>query len=160
MARGARSGTSGRAHLDSNSAGGAVLAFDFGERRIGVAVGDRALRIALPLETIDAAVESERLSRIDALVRDWDPVLFVVGLPVNLDGTQHPLAARAEAFARMLERRCGRPVGMIDERYSSSEASQVLREAGIRGRSQKAHLDSFAAKTILEDFFAHDERAA
>ncbi|MEX0960558.1 MAG: Holliday junction resolvase RuvX [Burkholderiales bacterium] len=145
------------ANVAGHSPRGAVLAFDFGQRRVGVAVGDRDLRIAHPLQTIDAAGSADRLSRIEALVREWKPVLFVVGLPVNLDGTEHPLAPQARTFARKLSERFGMETRLVDERYSSSEASLMLREAGVRGRAQKAHLDHFAAKTILEDFFGNDD---
>jgi putative holliday junction resolvase len=159
MAGSTPSGTAKPAIGTPHSPGGAVMAFDFGQRRVGVAIGDRGLRIAHPLQTVEAVTAADRLSRIEALVREWNPVLFVVGLPVNLDGTEHALSGQAKSFARQLTERFGREVRLVDERYSSSEASMALREAGVRGRAQKAHLDRFAAKTILEDFFGNDDAA-
>ena len=82
---------------------GTVLAFDFGERRIGVAVGELELGIAHPLETIDAAANDARFARIAALLQEWQPVLLVVGLPLALDGTEHRLTALARKFAQRLQ---------------------------------------------------------
>jgi putative Holliday junction resolvase len=133
---------------------GAVMAFDFGERRIGVAVGELELRIAHPLETIDCRNDGDRLSSIEVLVAEWHPVLFVVGLPVNTDGSEHALAPSVLRFCDKLKRRFGISSRLLDERYTSAEASSILREAGVRGRKQKAYLDQVAAQTILDDFFS------
>jgi len=136
-----------------NSRSGAVLAFDFGERRIGVAVGELQLGIAHPLETIDTPVGTERFNRIAALVDEWHPVIFVVGLPLSLAGEEHRLSALARKFARRLEARHGLEVRMVDERLSSVEARRAVADSGIRGREAEQHLDRFAAKSILESFF-------
>lgn len=137
---------------------GAVMAFDFGERRIGVAVGDLELGIAHPLETIDCRRHGDRLTSIETLVAEWQPVLFVVGLPVNGDGSEHSLTPAVRRFCDALKRRFGITSQLMDERYSSVEASGMLRDAGVHGRKQKAHLDQVAAQTILEDFFSHGDR--
>ena len=139
---------------------GAVLAFDFGERRIGVAVGDRELGIAHPLETIRYQRDEDPMPAIKALVSEWHPVLFVVGLPVNVDGSPHDLAHAVQQFSDSLAQRFGVAVRLIDERYTSAAASGLLNEAGIRGRRQKEFLDQVAAQMILEDFFAHDKPIA
>lgn len=136
-------------HLKS----GAVLAFDFGERRIGVAVGEVGLGIAHPLETIDAAASERRFARIAALIEEWRPVLLVVGLPVALDGTEHRLTALARKFSQRLHGRFGLEVRLVDERLSSVEAQHAARDSGLDGRETKKHLDSLAAKLILETFF-------
>ncbi len=135
---------------------GAVMALDFGERRIGVAVGDRELGIAHPLATLHYRRGQDPLALIEALVREWQPVLFVVGMPVNADGTEHPLAPIVLRFSSALTRRFGVAATLVDERYTSAEASGMLRSAGVRGRQQKAYLDQVAAQTILEDFFSND----
>ncbi len=139
---------------------GAVLAFDFGERRIGVAVGDREVGIAHPLETIHYRLDQDPLPLIAALVSEWRPVLLVVGLPVSSDGSEHDLAPVVRRFADSLARRFGTTIRLIDERYTSAAASGMLGEAGIRGRRQKEYLDQVAAQMILEDFFAHDNEIA
>ena len=145
---------------DQNLHHGTVLAFDFGERRMGVAIGDLALRIAHPLETIDCAMRDQRFERIAALVSQWNPVGFVVGLPLNVDGSEHSLAPAVRAFADELRRRFGIVATLVDERFTSAQAVDSLREAGVRGKAQKQYLDQVAASSILEDFFAHDDSAA
>ena len=136
---------------------GAVMAFDFGERRIGVAVGDRELGIAHPLDTLQRQKGQDPLGQIDSLVAQWEPVLFVVGLPVNSDGSRHALAPAVRRFCNSLRERFGTETRLVDERFTSAEASVMLRDAGIRGRRQKTYLDQVAAQTILEDFFSNDE---
>jgi putative holliday junction resolvase len=132
---------------------GTILAFDFGEKRIGVAVGDTLLKLAHPLLTIEAEDNAGKFAQIDALLAEWRPALLVIGLPMTLDGEDHAMTALAQKFAQRLEGRFNLPVMMVDERLSSAEASQSLREAGIRGRAQKAHLDQVAAQTILQSYF-------
>lgn len=138
-----------------SSRSGAVLAFDFGSRRIGVAVGDLALKIAHPLETIDSGEPDVRFARIAALMAEWRPVQVVVGLPMAADGSEHALAPAVHAFRNELERRFSVPSACVDERYTSTEAEGMLRDIGVRGRAQKQHLDQVAATTILDDYFAH-----
>jgi putative Holliday junction resolvase len=132
---------------------GTVLAFDFGERRIGIAVGEHLLASATPLMTIDNESNEIRFQIITKLVSEWQPRLLVVGLPLSLDGTEHAVTQLCKKFARRLNGRFNLPVMLIDERYSSVEASQRLNEAGIRGRAQKEMLDQVAAQTILQSYF-------
>lgn len=96
-----------------------VLAFDFGTRRIGVAIGNTVTREARPLAVIDAT-GSARWDRIAALVDEWQPAQIVVGIPRHPDGTPHELTERCERFARQIEGRHRRPVARVDERYSSA----------------------------------------
>jgi len=137
-----------------------VLAFDFGKRRIGVACGDTLSRAASPLATLAAGPAGPPWDAIDALVRDWQPALAVVGLPYNADGTERAIAGEARGFAAQLATRCGIPVDMVDERYSSLEAAARLRDAraaGVRRRRvAKSDLDAAAACVILERWI--DER--
>lgn len=132
---------------------GTVLAFDFGEKRIGVAVGDTLLKLAHPLLTIDAEDNAAKFSRIAELLQAWQPALLVVGLPLSLAGEAHAMTALAQKFAQRLEGRFNLPVVMVDERLSSAEAAQSLRQAGVYGRAQKAHVDQVAAQTILQSYF-------
>ncbi len=132
---------------------GTVLAFDFGERRIGIAVGEHLLTNANPLMTIDNESNEIRFQIITKLVNEWQPRLLVVGLPLSLDGSENEVTQLCKKFARRLNGRFNLPVVLIDERYSSVEASQRLNEAGIKGRAQKEMLDQVAAQTILQSYF-------
>lgn len=135
------------------TADGCVLAFDFGEKRIGVAVGEHLLGIAHPLATIDNEANDERFRQIAALIEEWRPTLLIVGLPLSVDGEAHALTLLSRKFARRLDGRFGLPVAMIDERYTSATASQSLHEAGISSRKQKPMLDQVAAQHILQSYF-------
>ncbi|WP_028535359.1 Holliday junction resolvase RuvX [Paludibacterium yongneupense] len=135
---------------------GAVLAFDFGERRIGVAVGETLIGIAHPLETIDTLLNDERFARIAALIAEWKPAQLVVGLPVHADGTEHDMTRLAQRFANRLHGRFGLPVALVDERHTSLLAESLLAEAGLRGRKQKPVLDQVAAQAILQTWFEQD----
>jgi putative holliday junction resolvase len=135
-----------------------VLAFDFGARRIGVAVGNTVVRIAHPLATIAADANVERFAAIQSLVAQWQPGLLVVGCPVHADGTEHEMTARAERFARQLEGRFRLPVVRADERYTTRVADSELSEAGVRGMARRAARDAAAARLILQGWFDDEER--
>ena len=137
---------------------GAVLAFDFGEKRIGVAVGDSEVGIAHPLETIREEGNEARFSAIERLIAEWKPSQFVVGLPSYMDGTEHELSRLCRRFARRLEGRFNLSTVLVDERLSSDEASLSLNEIGIRGRNQKEVLDQVAAQHILQSHFDNQQR--
>lgn len=133
--------------------GGTVLAFDFGEKRIGVAVGERLLGQAHPLTTIRSEANSERFAAIAALISEWQPSRLVVGLPLALDGAAHAMTARCTRFANQLRGRFGLPVDYAEERLSSVEAEEKLRECGHNAKSAKEHIDALAAQIILQSFF-------
>ena len=137
---------------------GIVLAFDFGKSRIGVAIGNNMLGIARSLVTIDSEVTERRFVVIAQLIETWKPVLLVVGLPMNSDGTAHEMTQLSQRFARRLAGRFNIKVVLQDERYTSQTASAALREVGITGRKQKSELDQVAAQQILQSFF--DEQHA
>jgi len=140
------------------AAQGTLLAFDFGTRRIGVAVGNTLLRRANPLTTIDDEKNDARFAKIAALLAEWQPGALVVGLPSNDDGTPHELTALCRRFANRLKGRFNLPVILIDERYTSHSASAQLKEEGVYGKKQKTLIDQFAAQQILQAYF--DEPAA
>jgi putative Holliday junction resolvase len=135
-----------------------VLAFDFGLRRIGVATGDTVSRSASALEAVPADAGTPRWPVIDSLMRDWQPDMAVVGLPYNVDGSDSGMTGAARSFAAELARRYGLEVAMVDERYSSLEASARLksaRESGSRRRRvAKSDVDAAAACVILERWFS------
>ena len=124
---------------------GTVLAFDFGLKRIGVAVGETELHTAHPLPAVCD------FSQIQKLVNEWRPAGLVVGVPTSTSGEPHNMTRQAEDFARRLERRFKLPVARVDERFTSVEAERKL-----RGLKRKA-VDSVAAQLILEQYF--DEAA-
>jgi len=117
------------------------LAFDFGLKRTGVAVGNRLMRTATPQRTIRAEGQA-RMAEAEARVREWQPDALVVGVPFHPDGASHENTARARKFARQLRGRLGLPVFEVDERYSTTEA----RADGA------ADADAGAACVILEQF--------
>ena len=132
-----------------------LLAFDFGTRRIGVAVGNTVTRMAQALRTIDAPDAAARFAAIAALVAEWRPARLVVGLPVHADGTAHAMTARARGFARELERRHALPVALVDERFTTEAARSALAAAPGR-RAERGARDREAARIILQAWF--DER--
>jgi putative Holliday junction resolvase len=128
------------------------LAFDFGTRRIGVAVGTTRLGQARALGTIDAEQADARFAAIATLVTEWQPQALVVGLPVHADGTPHALTARARRFARQLHGRHALPVLLVDERHTSELAKHALAAAGRGGRAQRGQRDAVAAQIILQAY--------
>jgi putative Holliday junction resolvase len=137
---------------------GTVLAFDYGTRWIGVAVGDRALGSAHPLERLDATSREASAAAIARLIEAWHPVVLVVGVPRPDLGQADPLTRSARAFGRALGRRHALPVVEVDERYTSVDAASRLREAGARPQHRRTRNDPHAACVILEDY--HARRAA
>lgn len=135
------------------SPAGTVLGFDFGLKRIGVAVGETLLRQARPLMTIDAEANTARFAIIERLLGQWQPALLVVGLPLAMDGTEHELSRRCRRFANQLHGRFGLPVQLVDERLTSSAADERLREAGLNWRERKEKVDVVAAQIILQSYF-------
>ena len=118
-----------------------VLAFDFGLKRIGVAVGEPELRSAHPLPAIRG------FSEVEKLLKEWNPEQVVVGLPTSSEGRPHAMTRQAEDFARRIERRFKLPVARVDERYTSVEAESRLK--GVKNKQ----VDSVAAQLILEQYF-------
>lgn len=131
---------------------GTVLAFDFGEKRIGVAVGELESATAHPLAEIDTEANEVRFTRIAELCTEWQPALMVVGLPLHIDGTEHELTRLARRFARRLQGRFGIPVTLCDERYSSLDAEASLREISVSTRNKKGLIDQVAALRILQTY--------
>jgi putative holliday junction resolvase len=136
----------------SKVSGHTILAFDFGSRWIGVAVGDTETRIANPLGMFEAESPARRMAEVEALLREWRPQQLLVGLPLAMDGSEHAMTRRARRFARQLESRFRLPVALADERLSSAAAESTLREAGRGGRGHKHETHALAARIILQSF--------
>jgi putative Holliday junction resolvase len=127
-----------------------LLGFDFGPRKIGVAVGQSVTGSASALTTVRSRRDKPDWSRIEQLVREWQPNGAVVGLPYNMDDTETELAPNARRFARQLQGRFGLDVHLVDERLTSLEARRQL---GRDATSLEA-IDAMAAKLILETWLS------
>ena len=139
-----------------------LLAFDFGTRRIGVALGTTRLRTARALTTIEAEDNERRFAAIAALIDEWQPHALVIGLPLHADGSPHEMTARARRFARQLHGRHKLPVIEVDERFTSELARSALRQAGHGARDERGLRDALAAQIILQAYLdsPHDGAAA
>ena len=126
------------------------MAFDFGLRQIGVAVGNCLLATAEPLVILRAREGVPDWDEVARLIRQWRPDLLLVGDPLNMDDSDSEMSLRARKFARRLHGRSGLPAEMIDERLSSFEAKQTSREGGHRGDFKQHPVDSQAAALILQ----------
>lgn len=131
-----------------------ILAFDFGTRRIGVAMGDETLGIANPLTVIDADDNATRFTEIAKLIAEWQPTRLVVGLALDMEGNEHEMTRRCRRFAHQIEGRFHLPVSLVDERLSSHEAEARLAAQGVRWQQRKPQLDAEAAAVILQDFLS------
>lgn len=129
-----------------------LMGFDFGTKSIGVAVGQSITGTASPLSALKAQDGVPNWPYVEALLKEWQPTLLVVGLPLNMDGTEQPLTQRAKKFGNRLHGRFGLPVQFQDERLTSTAARETLFAEGGYRKLEKGLVDSQAALIILEDF--------
>jgi putative Holliday junction resolvase len=138
--------------------GRTLLGFDYGTKHIGVAVGQELTGTSTPLTTLPSRNTNPDWETITRLIRDWRPAALVVGIPLNMDGTEQPMTQAARRFARQLEGRYRLPVHLADERLSSVEAGQLLHErdagAGTRRARRRRELDEVAAHLILQTYLS------
>jgi putative Holliday junction resolvase len=122
-----------------------VMAFDFGTRRIGVAVGNTLTCLGQPIRSISESSSDAAFKLIEGLLKEWQPNRLVVGLPCHPDGTEHEMSARARRFGNQLHGRFHLPVEWVDERYTSAvlEGNPDMRD----------NLDAESAALILEQYF-------
>jgi len=125
-----------------------LLAFDYGEKRIGVAVGNSLTRSARPLVIVQNRSREYRFEAVGKLIAEWKPNALVVGLPMHPDGTPHEMTQLAKRFGNQLNGRFNLPVTWIDERYSSVEAKAEIRA----GNGRDDMLDAEAASIILQQY--------
>ncbi len=135
-----------------------VLAVDFGSRRVGLAVGDSATRVATPLPLLQAGDGRRLLAAILERVGEYEVERIVVGQPLNMDGSRGPACAAAERFASALRRRSGLPVEMVNEQLTSFAAEEMGKEIARDFRKRRVFLDSVAAQLILTEYFASQQR--
>jgi putative Holliday junction resolvase len=142
--------------------GRTLLGFDYGTKHIGVAVGQELTATSTPLATLASRDENPDWDTIARLIEEWRPAALVVGIPLNLDGTEQPMTQAARRFARRLEGRYHLPVHLADERLSTVEAGRMLYEraadAGTRRARRRREVDEVAAHLILQTYFS--QRAA
>lgn len=129
---------------------GCALGFDFGETRIGVAQGNTEIGIAHPIATVSGSSNDEKFAAIAKLIAEWQPQFLVVGVPTHADGTEHDMTRLAKTFGHRLNGRFRLPIYWVDERFSSVYAEELLRQAQVFGKKQKAVLDQVAAQAILQ----------
>ena len=128
---------------DNAAVDATIVAFDFGLKRLGVAIGNTFLRQAQPLTVITAESNQAKFAQIGALLKEWQVSHCIVGLPSHPDGTEHEMSARCRRFAHQLEGRLGVTTTLVDERYTSA----VLKTR--RGETN----DAQAAALILQQYF-------
>ena len=123
-----------------------IMAFDYGTRRVGVAVGNTEIKVSQALKTIAAANAEILFQELENLIKEWQPDQIVVGLPTHPDGSEHEMTAKSKRFGNQLHGRFNLPVSWVDERYTS---------AVLEGDPQMHdNLDAHSAALILEQYFA------
>lgn len=134
-----------------------ILAFDFGSRRIGVAVGQQVTDSANPLGVVRNGDKGPDWAHIQRLIREWSPARLVVGMPLHADGSPSAVTRLVESFMQGLAR-FELAIDSVDERYTSVEAEQRLRAEGARGQIRKETIDSTAALLIAERWLKKADR--
>ncbi|MFR5602484.1 MAG: Holliday junction resolvase RuvX [Lachnospiraceae bacterium] len=132
-----------------------IMGLDFGSRTVGVAVSDALKITAQPLETIVRKEENklrQTLSRIEHLVKEYEIETIVLGYPKNMNNSEGERVEKTKAFQEALERRCGLPVILWDERLTTIAANRVLMESGVRRENRKEVIDQIAASLILQGY--------
>lgn len=134
-----------------------LLAFDFGMKRIGIAIGQTLTGQARPLATLNAKQGTPAWDMLDKLIKQWKPDALVVGIPLNMDGTDQPMTLHARAFGQTLKLRYHLPIHEMDERLTTKEArDQLFHEGGYKAL-QSGRVDQVAAVLILENWFSLQE---
>ncbi len=133
-----------------------VMAFDYGDMRVGVAIGNTVLKISHPLDTISGDGMWKKIDQLEGLVEKWKPEIFVIGCPhVSDDLQKMQLINTINNFAKRVSRKFARPFVLVNEDFSSAHASSLLNEQGIYAREQKGKLDQLAACSILDCYFSN-----
>lgn len=131
-----------------------LLSFDFGKKRIGVAIGQTVTQTARPLTTLNAKDGVPEWRDITALMKKWQPDALVVGIPLNMDGTEQPISQAAREFANTLKDQYNLPVFEMDERLTTKDAREQLFTEGGYKALQDGQVDQVAAQLILQNWFA------
>lgn len=132
-----------------------IMGLDYGSRTVGVAISDELLLTAQGKEIIRRNEENKlrrTLARIEELIQEYDVEKIVLGLPLNMDESVSERSELCLEFKDKIERRCGIPVEMLDERLTTVEADEIMNEARIKGKKRKEYVDMIAAQIILQDY--------
>lgn len=135
-----------------------LIGFDFGMKRIGVAVGQTVTQTARPLDTIQAKEGQPNWHALTKLITKWLPDALVVGIPLNMDGSDQPISHHARQFAKQLQDRFHLPVYEMDERLTTKDARERLFATGGYKALQDGQVDRIAAQLILQNWFAEKLR--
>lgn len=135
-----------------------LLGFDFGLKRIGVAVGQTVTETARPLVTINAVQGEPQWDVLNKLIKTWQPDALVIGIPLNMDGTEQPLTQSARRFAQQLQERFKLPVYEMDERLSTKDARERLFAEGGYKALKNGQVDRVAAQLILQNWLMSQKR--
>ena len=132
-----------------------IMGLDYGSRTVGVAISDELLLTAQGKEIIRRNEENKlrrTLARIEELIQEYDVEKIVLGIPLNMDESVSERSKLCLEFKDKIERRCGIPVEMLDERLTTVEADEIMNEARIKGKKRKEYVDMIAAQIILQDY--------
>ena len=138
-----------------------LMGLDLGSKTVGVAVSDPLLNVAREVEIIRRKEENklrQTLARIEELIVEYDVKEIVLGLPLNMDGTEGERAALSLEFKDKLERRTGLPVHMWDERLTTVEAIEIMDADGIKPKEREKYVDMIAARVILEGYMENGDK--
>jgi putative Holliday junction resolvase len=130
-----------------------VMGFDFGTQKMGMATGNSLTGTGQPLPLFAMRDGIPDWDKLEQIIAQWQPDLFVVGLPLNMDDSESELSARARKFARRLKHRLNKPVWMLDERLTTRDARQLLQSYQQQGHGKKTSADSLAAVMLIESWF-------
>jgi len=137
-----------------------ILGLDVGERRIGVAIADEGVRVALPVAVVERREPPADLDAIARLVQEQGAEAVVIGLPISLNGSLGPQAQTVKAFGQELATRLALPIEYWDERLSTVEARRRLADAGRRGPKAKARRDAAAAAIVLQSYMDSQDQSS
>ena len=134
-----------------------IMAFDFGTQKMGIAIGQSSIESANPLPLFVMKDGIPDWNQLLKLVKEWQPNLFLVGLPLNMDDSESELSARARKFARRLRHQTNIETLMVDERLTTREARDELEQYQSQGRAKKLAADSIAAALFIESWYRNPE---
>lgn len=136
---------------------GSLLGFDFGEARLGIAVGNLQTATTQALTTLKVKNDQPDWNHVLKLINEWKPVSLVVGLPLDMDGNDLEVTKKARKFGNRLNGRYNLPVHMVDERLTTRIASTALAETGLKIRKHKSVIDQLAAQYILQTYITEQQ---
>lgn len=134
-----------------------IMAFDFGTQKMGMAVGQSAIESANPLALFPMKDGIPDWNQLLKIVKEWQPNLFLVGLPLNMDDSESELSTRARKFARRLRHQTNIETWMVDERLTTREARDELGAYHDQGRGKRLSADSLAAALLIQSWYHHPQ---